>query len=138
MVRKKNSSIALLGAAIGLLFAFGLSVTAALYCTSFATAVLNAAGITGRWQITGLSIGTLVLILLVNVAGVKWVIRFQILLAIILAAAAIDFIVGPWVPDKDGSRQAQGFWGYNQERLYDSVNMIAIKLKTNEKFTFLI
>lgn len=83
-------------------------MTAALYCTSFSTAVLNAAGITDRWKITGLSIATLIFLLLVNVAGVKWVIRFQIFLAVILAAAAIDFMVGPWVPDTDGSRQDNG------------------------------
>ena len=72
-----------LGAAVGILFAFGLAVTAALYCTSFATAVLNAAQIYDRWKIAGLAIGTLIFLLLVNVAGVQWVIRFQILLEMV-------------------------------------------------------
>ena len=58
-------------------------MTAALYCTSFATAVLNAAQIYDRWKIAGLAIGTLIFLLLVNVAGVQWVIRFQILLAMV-------------------------------------------------------
>lgn len=42
-----------------------------------------------------LAIGILILLLLINLAGVEWVIRFQIILAIILAIAAFDFLIGP-------------------------------------------
>ena len=77
-----------IGAAIGLVFAFGLCVMAALYATAFATAVLGPLldpEENGRWKIAGLAMGTLVLLLLINLAGVEWVVRFQIILAIILA-----------------------------------------------------
>ena len=92
-----------IGAAVGLVFAFGLCVTAALYATSFATAVLGPLleneddDGNGRWKIAGLAMGTLFLLLLINVAGVAWVIRFQIILAIVLAIAAFDFLIGPAV-----------------------------------------
>ena len=35
--------------------------------------------------------------LLINVAGVAWVVRFQIVLALVLFASAVDFLVGPAV-----------------------------------------
>ena len=90
-----------IGAAVGLVFAFGLCVTAALYATSFATAVLgpllDPEDSSSKWKIVGLAMGTLFLLLLINVAGVAWVIRFQIILAIVLAIAAFDFLIGPAV-----------------------------------------
>jgi len=86
------------GASVGLIFAFGLCCTAALYATAFATAVLDIdqeEDPSGRWKVVGLAIGILILLLLINLAGVEWVIRFQIILAIILAIAAFDFLIGP-------------------------------------------
>ena len=86
------------GASVGLIFAFGLCCTAALYATSFATAVLDIdmeEDANGRWKVAGLAIGVLILLLLINLAGVEWVIRFQIILAIVLAVCAFDFLLGP-------------------------------------------
>ncbi|CBY23023.1 unnamed protein product [Oikopleura dioica] len=109
------------GAAVGIVFAFGLTVTASLYASAFATAVLGVFGKNDIWAIRGLAIGALIIILLINLAGVKWVIRSQILFIIIIVAATVDFLVGPAVKN-DAAQQAEGFWGFkNNNIIHDNM-----------------
>ncbi|CAG5095943.1 Oidioi.mRNA.OKI2018_I69.XSR.g14410.t2.cds [Oikopleura dioica] len=105
------------GAAVGIVFAFGLTVTASLYASAFATAVLGVfEKDKNQWAVTGLAIGALIILLLINLAGVKWVIRSQILFFIIIIAATIDFLVGPAVKN-DVQQQEQGFWGFQNSTI---------------------
>ena len=66
---------------------------------------------------TSKAIGTLILLLLINVAGVAWVVRFQIVLALVLFASAVDFLVGPAVnrdrPELENLNSTLDTFGYN-------------------------
>lgn len=47
-----------------------------------------------QWAARGFAIAALVLIASINVAGVKWVIKLQFILLLIILLAALDFLVG--------------------------------------------
>ena len=73
------------------------------------------------------------MLLLINVAGVAWVVRFQIVLALVLFASAVDFLVGPAVqrdrPELDRLNSTVTRFGYNtsifEENLYQEWTRIA-------------
>ena len=79
------------------------------------------------------AIGTLILLLLINVAGVAWVVRFQIVLALVLFASAVDFLVGPAVnrdrPELENLNSTVVKFGYNssifEKNLYQEWEKIA-------------
>ena len=79
------------------------------------------------------AIGTLILLLLINVAGVAWVVRFQIVLALVLFASAVDFLVGPAVnrdrPELENLNSTVVNFGYNasifEKNLYQEWERIA-------------
>lgn len=47
-----------------------------------------------QWAARGFAIAALVLLASINVAGVKWVIKLQFVLLLIILLAALDFLVG--------------------------------------------
>lgn len=47
-----------------------------------------------QWAARGFAIAALILLASINVAGVKWVIKLQFLLLLIILLAALDFLVG--------------------------------------------
>ena len=44
----------------------------------------------------------IILLLFINIAGVKWVIRLQFVLLMFLMFAALDFFIGTFIPHKQG------------------------------------
>lgn len=63
-----------------------------------------------QWAARGFAIAALVLLACINVAGVKWVIKLQFVLLLVILLAALDFFVGSLTggnPGKciDGSRK---------------------------------
>ena len=70
---------------------------------------------------------------MINVAGVAWVVRFQIVLALLLFASAVDFLVGPAVnrnrPELENLNSTVDTFGYNssifENNLYQEWNRIA-------------
>ncbi|ESO03662.1 hypothetical protein HELRODRAFT_112074 [Helobdella robusta] len=97
------------GASIGLLFCFGQSVACALYVVGFGESVSNLLHVEDQWVVR--SVGMLLLFVLwaIQTAGVKWVIRLQLVLLSIISAAVLDFILGSLVH----SKPEFGFVGYN-------------------------
>lgn len=71
-------------------FGFGESM-ANLISTDSLT---NLVGADNAWAARGFAIGAVLLLGTINVAGVKWVIKLQFLLLVIILLAAIDFFVG--------------------------------------------
>lgn len=50
-----------------------------------------------KWAIRGFAAGAVLLLGVINVAGVKWVIKLQFLLSLILLCAGLNFMVGSFI-----------------------------------------
>ena len=100
-----------IGGAIGVMYAFGLSAVSALYCTGFAESITETFDWYNEWAVRGIAIGTLAVLLAINLAGVKWVIRLQLLLLVILFVSTVDFFVGTFTH----TNPEEGFLGYSSE-----------------------
>ncbi|XP_028663828.2 solute carrier family 12 member 8 isoform X1 [Erpetoichthys calabaricus] len=101
------------GATIGLLYIFGQCVAGAMYITGFAESIADLLSLRNIWAVRGISIGVLLGLLGINLAGVKWIIRLQLLLLALLAISTLDFVVGTFTHlDTE-----HGFVGYSEELL---------------------
>ncbi|GBN67688.1 Solute carrier family 12 member 8 [Araneus ventricosus] len=101
------------GGAVSLIYCFGQSVSCALHVMGFAESFSQVLDISNTWAIRAVGMGMIILLLGINLAGVKWVIRLQFGLLIILLLAALDLAVGTFIQvDVD-----HGVVGYNLENL---------------------
>ncbi|KAG8125157.1 putative Solute carrier family 12 protein, partial [Naja naja] len=82
------------GGTIGLLYIFGQCVAGAMYITGFAESISDLLNFTSIWAIRGISLVVLLALLGINLAGVKWIIRLQLLLLFLLAVSTLDFVIG--------------------------------------------
>ncbi|XP_063663121.1 solute carrier family 12 member 8 isoform X3 [Pan troglodytes] len=82
------------GGTIGLLYVFGQCVAGAMYITGFAESISDLLGLGNIWAVRGISVAVLLALLGINLAGVKWIIRLQLLLLFLLAVSTLDFVVG--------------------------------------------
>lgn len=55
-----------------------------------------------KWVIRGTASAAVLLLSVINVAGVKWVIKLQFILLLILMLAGLDFMVGSFVHTDEG------------------------------------
>ncbi|KAG8195768.1 hypothetical protein JTE90_004775 [Oedothorax gibbosus] len=85
------------GGAVSLIYCFGQSVSCALHVMGFAESFSQVLSITNTYAIRTVGIVMIILLLGINLAGVKWVIRLQFGLLIILLLAALDLAVGTFV-----------------------------------------
>ncbi|KAM9088426.1 solute carrier family 12 member 8 isoform 1-T1 [Megaptera novaeangliae] len=101
------------GGAIGLLYVFGQCVAGAMYITGFAESISDLLSLRNLWAVRGVSVAVLLALLGINLAGVKWIIRLQLLLLLLLAVSTLDFVVGSFTHlDPE-----HGFIGYSPELL---------------------
>lgn len=63
------------------------------------------------WAIRGFAAAAVLLLSVINIAGVKWVIKLQFVLLIILLLSALDFMVGSFV----GYDPKNGFEGWDSD-----------------------
>ncbi|XP_006869493.1 PREDICTED: solute carrier family 12 member 8 [Chrysochloris asiatica] len=104
------------GGTIGLLYVFGQCVAGAMYITGFAESISDLLGFRNIWAVRGISISVLLALLGINLAGVKWIIRLQLLLLFLLAVSTLDFVVGSFTHlDPE-----HGFIGYSPEVLQNN------------------
>uniref|UniRef100_H3DG85 Solute carrier family 12 member 8 n=1 Tax=Tetraodon nigroviridis TaxID=99883 RepID=H3DG85_TETNG len=82
------------GGTVGLLYVFGQCVAGAMYITGFSESVAEVLGLQGQWAVRGLSAAVLLALLGINLAGVKWIVRLQLLLLAVLAVSTLDFVIG--------------------------------------------
>lgn len=61
-----------------------------------------------KWMIRAFAAGAVLLLGVINVAGVKWVVKLQFLLLLVLLSAALDFMVGSFI----GEDPEKGFDGW--------------------------
>lgn len=107
------------GGSLGLLYCFGQAVGCALNVLGFGESMAGLFGFPhNAWAIRGFAAAAVILLGTINVAGVKWVVKLQFVLLIILLLSALDFMVGSFTtePEKVGF---QG-WGSGNfvENLY--------------------
>nr|XP_054760151.1 solute carrier family 12 member 8-like [Lytechinus pictus] len=105
-----------MGATLGILYSFGQTVACSLYCTGFGESVAKTFGWDNAWAVRGVGIAVILLLLAINIAGVKWVIKMQLLLLAVLGVATLDFLVGT-VAHTD---KANGFVGYNRAAFHNN------------------
>ncbi|XP_064185555.1 solute carrier family 12 member 8 isoform X3 [Anguilla rostrata] len=101
------------GGTVGLLYVFGQCVAGALYITGFAESIAQVLNLSGAWVVRAISVAVLLGLLGINLAGVKWIIRLQLLLLAVLAVSTLDFVVGSF----SHLDPEHGFVGYSEELL---------------------
>ncbi|KAM5335254.1 solute carrier family 12 member 8 isoform 5-T6 [Glossophaga mutica] len=104
------------GGTIGLLYVFGQCVAGAMYITGFAESISDLLSLRNIWAVRGISVVVLLALLGINLAGVKWIIRLQLLLLLLLAVSTLDLVVGSFTHlDPE-----HGFIGYSPELLWNN------------------
>uniref|UniRef100_A0A4W6F5M7 Solute carrier family 12 member 8 n=1 Tax=Lates calcarifer TaxID=8187 RepID=A0A4W6F5M7_LATCA len=101
------------GGTVGLLYVFGQCVAGAMYITGFSESVAELLGLQTQWVVRGMSAVVLLALLGINLAGVKWIVRLQLLLLAVLAVSTLDFVIGTFTHlDPE-----HGFVGYSADLL---------------------
>ncbi|XP_060516092.1 solute carrier family 12 member 8 isoform X2 [Cylas formicarius] len=86
------------GGSLGLLYCFGQAVGCALNVLGFGESMAELIGLgDSTWAVRIIAIFAVLLLSIINVAGVKWVIKLQFILLLILLLAGLDFMVGSFV-----------------------------------------
>ncbi|PZC80200.1 hypothetical protein B5X24_HaOG215291 [Helicoverpa armigera] len=88
-----------MGGALGMIYCFGQAVGCALNVFGFGESmagfvVEDPLSDTHKWASRGFAIAAVLLLGTINVAGVKWVVKLQFALLMIIMLAALDFFVG--------------------------------------------
>ena len=117
---------------INLFYCFGQAVGTSLSLTAFGESLCEIlkldtylTGIMSRIIASFLMLG----LLGVNLAGVKWIIRLQIVLLIFIVASILDFVVGSFAH----TDPANGFIGHSRQNFLD--NLFAKYLSNESLFT---
>ncbi|KFP89498.1 Solute carrier family 12 member 8, partial [Apaloderma vittatum] len=104
------------GGTIGFLYIFGQCVAGAMYITGFAESIADVLSLSNIWAVRGISLAVLLGLLGINLAGVKWIIRLQLLLLFLLAVSTLDFVIGSFTHlDPE-----HGFVGYSEELMLNN------------------
>lgn len=69
-------------------------VAGAMYITGFSESVAELLGLQSQWAVRCMSAAVLLALLGINLAGVKWIVRLQLLLLAVLAVSTLDFVIG--------------------------------------------
>jgi potassium/chloride transporter 8 len=86
------------GGSLGLLYCFGQAVGCALNVLGFGESMAELIGFgDSKWAVRIIAGAAVLLLSVINVAGVKWVIKLQFILLLILLLAGLDFMVGSFV-----------------------------------------
>lgn len=99
-----------------------------MYITGFAESISDLLSLRNIWAVRGISVAVLLGLLGINLAGVKWIIRLQLLLLLLLAVSTLDFVVGsfthldpgkPWEFSRRPSRVCTAFSEFVDVSLQD-------------------
>uniref|UniRef100_A0A8D0AL65 Solute carrier family 12 member 8 n=1 Tax=Sander lucioperca TaxID=283035 RepID=A0A8D0AL65_SANLU len=105
------------GGTVGLLYVFGQCVAGAMYITGFSESVAELLGLQNQWAVRSMSAVVLLALLGINLAGVKWIVRLQLLLLAVLAVSTLDFVIGTFTHlDPE-----HGFVGYSATLLNSNI-----------------
>lgn len=101
------------GGTIGILYSFGMAVSISLFCAGFGESMAETTGWESPWAVRVIGLITASILLVVVLAGVKWVVKLQLLLLAILMLSVLDFLVGTFAH----TDYAAGFTGYRTENM---------------------
>ncbi|KDR22149.1 solute carrier family 12 member 8 [Zootermopsis nevadensis] len=104
------------GGALGLLYVFGQAVGCALYVLGFGESMAGLVDLNSPWAERGFASAAVLLLGVINVAGVKWVIKLQFMLLLILLMAGGDFVVGSFIH----TDSENGFSGWRSENFVNN------------------
>ncbi|KAI8438435.1 hypothetical protein MSG28_010955 [Choristoneura fumiferana] len=90
-----------LGGSLGIVYCFGQAVGCALNVFGFGESMAKLFGTEETWAARGFAIAAVLLLGTINIAGVKWVIKLQFVLLLIILMAAVDFFVGSFSTNTD-------------------------------------
>ena len=65
-----------------------------MYITGFSESIAELLTLQSEWVVRGISVSVLLALLGINLAGVKWIVRLQLLLLAVLAVSTLDFVIG--------------------------------------------
>ncbi|KAG5283423.1 hypothetical protein AALO_G00041920 [Alosa alosa] len=102
------------GGTVGLLYVFGQCVAGAMYITGFSESIAEVLALQSVWVVRGISVAVLLGLLGINLAGVKWIVRLQLVLLGILAVSTLDFVIGTF----SHLDPEHGFVGYSAKLLH--------------------
>lgn len=86
-------------------------VAGAMYITGFAESIADVLSLSNIWAVRGISLAVLLGLLGINLAGVKWIIRIQLLLLFLLAVSTLDFVIGSFTHLDPGKNGGSSHWG---------------------------
>lgn len=76
------------------------------FAKGFGESMAGLVGLEGnKWAIRGFAAGAVLLLGVINIAGVKWVVKLQFVLLIVLLLSALDFMVGAFIGEDAGRNQ---------------------------------
>ncbi|KAM9448811.1 solute carrier family 12 member 8 isoform 1-T1 [Salvelinus alpinus] len=101
------------GGTVGLLYVFGQCVAGAMYITGFSESIAQLLSLQSEWAVRGMSVAVLLGLSGINLAGVKWIVRLQLILLAVLAVSTLDFVIGTF----SHLDPEHGFVGYSEELL---------------------
>ncbi|XP_050666261.1 solute carrier family 12 member 8 [Leptidea sinapis] len=111
-----------LGGSLGIIYCFGQAVGCALNVFGFGESMASLVGTDNTWAARGFAVSAVILLGTINIAGVKWVIKLQFALLLIILVAALDFFVGSFttVPNLEfkgwlGGTMANNTWADYQD-----------------------
>ncbi|CAH1103374.1 unnamed protein product [Psylliodes chrysocephalus] len=106
------------GGSLGLLYCFGQAVGCALNVLGFGESMAELIGLgDSKWTVRVIAMAAVLLLSVINVAGVKWVIKLQFILLLILLSAGLDFMVGSFVHTEDD----KGFNGWVSNNMMNNM-----------------
>lgn len=123
------------GGSLGLLYCFGQAVGCALNVLGFGESMAGLVGLQGDpWVIRGFAAAAVLLLGVINVAGVKWVVKLQVIkrlffglchyynnfslqfaLLLVLLLSALDFMVGSFITEPNIEK---GFLGWGEDLFF--------------------
>ncbi|XP_063821210.1 solute carrier family 12 member 8 [Ostrinia nubilalis] len=83
-----------MGGSLGIVYCFGQAVGCALNVVGFGESMADLVNLNNTWAAQGFAIAAVLLLGTINVAGVKWVIKLQFVLLLVILLAAFDFFLG--------------------------------------------
>ncbi|CRL06920.1 CLUMA_CG019437, isoform A [Clunio marinus] len=106
------------GGSLGLLYCFGQAVGCALNVLGFGESMAGLVHLEhSPGAIRGFAAAAVILLGTINVAGVKWVVKLQFALLIILLLSALDFMVGSFITDPSD----EGFQGWGSGNFVENL-----------------
>lgn len=106
------------GGSLGLLYCFGQAVGCALNVLGFGESMAGLFGFGhNAWAVRGFAAAAVILLGTINVAGVKWVVKLQFALLIILLLSALDFMVGSFITEPEET----GFQGWGSGNFIENL-----------------